>query len=553
MTSFLTQPTDEVGASRPAAPAGGPGSWPGRWLVGLSILAGVALRVIVLFTSLGRADSDEVISGLMAHHLGDGYPAYVWGQHYGGTIQLLPVAASIRLFGMSVPGLRVPTVVLGALNAVLVWRCARRMMPAGSAEVAGLLAWVWPAAAVWFGIHEQLFYVPTLTLGLVAWLLALRLADPEGWEPIRRCWPQWAALGVALGAGWWTSPNIVYFVVPAGLALVARPGRSRPVELPPWRGLLVALGAALVGALPWLVTNVGSGFPALHESDKFPETGTYLGRVWWFFTHGLPAEMGFRSIGTLAWIGGVVGVVAYLVAAVGLVYALRTALSPRVASVASGRAGRWAPGPDALGFLAYPLLLALIPFVMAQANLRYLYFLSPFLCLVLARLAVGRRSAVALLVVAVAISGVGLARLHTVSEAPGTSFKVGAVGDLGPAIAALDANHVRAAYADYWVAYRLMFESRERILAQPSAGTLRSPQDDAAVEASREVAWVVAHGDQEEALRAALDQLSVGYQVVPAGDFAVVLTDRRVSPNEVPDAARAPAGAEMAPPPGHTY
>lgn len=553
MTSSLTQPTEEVGALPPTAPADSERAWPGPWLVGLSILAGVVLRAIVLFTSLGRPDSDEVISGLMARHLGDAFPAFFWGQHYGGTIELVPVAASLKLFGSSVPGLRVPTIVLSVVNAILVWRCARRMMPAGSAKVAGLLAWVWPAAAVWFGLREQLFYVPTLTLGLVALLLALRLGDPAGWAPIRRQWPQWAALGLVLGLGWWTSPNIIYFLVPAALALMARPGRTRAVELPPWRGLVVVFGVAVVGALPWLVTNVGSGFPALHDSGGFPETGSYPGRVWWFFTHGLPAEMGFRSIGTLAWIGGALGIAAYLVAVVGLVVALRAAVVRQAGALGAERTGRWVPAPDAFGFLAYPLLLALIPFVMAQANLRYLYFLAPFLCLLLARLAVGRRTAAALLVVAVAVSGVGLARLHTVSETPGTLFKVGAVGDLSPAIAALDAAQVRSVYADYWVAYRLVFESDERILARPSAGTHRSPEYRVAVESSPKVAWVVSPGEQKDALVATLDQLGVGYQVVDAGEFAVVFTDRPVSPDELPNEARAPAGAEMAPPPDQNY
>ena len=245
------------------APAGWPG--PGRLAVGLSILVGVVLRAIVLLTALGRPDSDEVITGLMARHL---YPAYFWGQHYGGTLELLPVAASLRLFGMSVPGLRVPTVVLAAVNAVLVWRCARRMMGPGQAQVAGLLAWVWPAAAVWFGVREQLFYVPTLTLGLAALLLALRLADgPPRWNR----W-EWAGLGLALGLGWWTSPNIIYFLLPvAAVVFLPRSGEHRMAAV--GGGLAVALGAAVVGALPWLITNVGSGLRSLHDSDAFPRPG----------------------------------------------------------------------------------------------------------------------------------------------------------------------------------------------------------------------------------------------------------------------------------------
>ena len=90
------------------------GRRPGRarrpWLVGVVVAAGVVLRLVVLFGPLGRPDSDEVIAGLIARHLGsDGLPAFYWGQHYGGTIEALPVALSLKLFGTSVAALRVPT------------------------------------------------------------------------------------------------------------------------------------------------------------------------------------------------------------------------------------------------------------------------------------------------------------------------------------------------------------------------------------------------------------------------------------------------------------
>lgn len=546
VTSSLREPTGDVGARTPTRPAGSTAVGPDRWLVGLSLLAGVVLRVVVGFTSLGRPDSDEVIAGLMARHVGlHEFPLAFWGQHYGGTIELVPVTVSLHLFGTSVPSLRVPTIVLAVVNALLVWRCARRMMPGGSAAVAGLLAWVWPPAAVWFGVREQLFYVPTITLGLIGVLLALRLARPSGWAPLRRTWPEWAGLGLVFGLGWWTSPNIVYFVAPAALVVVTRPGRPRLLDAPPWAGVGLTLVGAVLGAVPWLADNVGRGLPALHDSDGFPRTGTYPERVWWFFTHGLPAEMGFRSMGDLAWIGGVLGVACYLAAFVVVGWGVRMAFG-------HGRPHRMA-APDGVGLLTYPFLMALIPFVMAQANLRYLFFVAPFLCWTLGRVATSRRLAWALVAVAVAISGVGLARLHTVSEATGTVFRVGAVGDLSAAIRALDAADVHAVYADYWVAYRLTYESDERIVARPSAGTHRNSEYRAFVESSPEVAWVVSQGDQRDALVAALDDLGVGYRAVDAGEFAVVFTDRPVSPDELPNDARAPAGAEMAPPPGQSY
>jgi hypothetical protein len=121
-------------APEPSSRASSTAGWagPGRWAVAATIVVGVGLRALILAGPLGRPDSDEVLSSLMARHIWtDGWPAFLWGQHYGGTIEALPVAASYALFGPSTLALRVPTLLLAALSAVLVWRCARRLMSPG--------------------------------------------------------------------------------------------------------------------------------------------------------------------------------------------------------------------------------------------------------------------------------------------------------------------------------------------------------------------------------------------------------------------------------------
>jgi hypothetical protein len=526
-------------------------SWSGPppWLVGIVVAAGVALRLVILFGPLGRPDSDEVIAGLIARHIGgDGLPAFYWGQHYGGTIEALPVALSLELFGTSVAALRVPTLLLGAVNAVLVWRCGRRVMGEGSARVAGLLAWVWPPAVVWYGSREMLFYAPTVTFGLTAVLLALRLgaADRDGGGG--RWWfAEWAGLGAALGFGWWTSPNMSHFVVPAAVALLLPRGRSRRVVPPPWRGILLAACAALVTALPWLWVNVQTPrLQSLQTVESFHQTGSYPDRVLWFFTDGLPAEMGFREIGTFDWVLGALGVIAYLAAATGLFVA--------VVRVLRRRSGRSAPPFDVVAFLLYPLIMATIPFVKSQGNLRYLFFLAPFLCLLLARLVSSRRAATVVLTAAILVTSLGLYRVQVVSEAAGAPHLVGVVDSLDELVRVLDREGVDAVHADYWIAYRLAFETDERIIGSPSAGALRYPPYDDRVRHADRAAWIVATGSsQEEAMRGRLDELGVGFRVLPAGDLSVVLTDRNVQPEELPNEARTPEGWEMPPPPGESY
>ena len=127
---------------------------------------------------------------------------------------------------------------------------------------------------------------------------------------------------------------------------------------------------------------------------------------------------------------------------------------------------------------------------------------------------------------------------------------MGVVDSLDEVVRVLDREGIDAVHADYWIAYRLTFETDERIIASPSAGALRYQPYDDRVRGADRAAWIVASGsDQEQAMRQRLDELGVGYRVIPAGDLSVVITDRNVQPEELPNEARAPDGWEMAPPP----
>jgi hypothetical protein len=216
--------------------------------------------------------------------------------------------------------------------------------------------------------------------------------------------------------------------------------------------------------------------------------------------------------------------------------------------------GRAAPPFDVVAVLVYPLIMATIPFVKSQGNLRYLFFLAPFVGLLLARLVGSLRAALVLLVAAISVTSLGLYRVQVVSEAAGAPQLVGVVDSLDELIGVLDREGIDTVHADYWVVYRLAFESDERIVGSPSAGALRYPPYDDRVRQADRAAWFVTAGSgQEDAMRLRLDELGVGYRVVPAGDLSVVITDRNVQPEELPNEARAPDGWELEPPPGETY
>ena len=116
--------------------------------------------------------------------------------------------------------------------------------------------------------------------------------------------------------------------------------------------------------------------------------------------------------------------------------------------------------------IAYPFMYALSPAAWNAAEPRYALLSLPALAVLLAyplrtpaRVAVG-------VVVAVALTGLALARMDAhVEVMPGVVNP----RHYGPLIAELDRNKVSRIYSDYWIAYRLAFETDERIIAAQSS------------------------------------------------------------------------------------
>ena len=88
-------------------------------VVVFGVLAGIGLRVYAHVSSLGTLDGDEAVWGLMARHfrLGE-LSAFLWGQGYGGTQEVLATAPLVALFGTSTEVIRVvPLVCTGVAAA----------------------------------------------------------------------------------------------------------------------------------------------------------------------------------------------------------------------------------------------------------------------------------------------------------------------------------------------------------------------------------------------------------------------------------------------------
>ena len=261
-----------------------------------AMAAAIVVGAYVRLWLLGNQgiNSDEATVGLMAHQILHGhFSTFYWGQSYGSGEPYF-VAATFAVLGQSAFTLNFAPALLAVAAALVVWRIGLRLFSPWCAAASAALTWVWGEAAVWNSVREIGFRGATLLLGLLVVLFVLRIqsALAEGDQPLI----DWFLIGLCAGVGWWCSPEIVYFIVPAVVVLAVALYRHRV------RGSWIALGTAvfafLLGSSPWLVATIRRGGTFSQASSPIG----YSGRLQLFFTHALPIALGLRVEGAGAWI-----------------------------------------------------------------------------------------------------------------------------------------------------------------------------------------------------------------------------------------------------------
>lgn len=346
-----------------------------------AVVAGTVERLWYLART--PLNADEAVVGLMAEHILAGHTyAFYWGQHYGGVEPYL-VSGLFALFGPSAVALRAVPTALSIVAAILVWRVARRLTSSPTrAVVAAAVVWAVPQTVVWNATLEYGFRGITMACGLGVLLLVLRITSRPrpGWDVV--------VLGVVAGVGWWSSPEIVYFLVPGGLWLAGWMARRRVPATVLLGWLAPAVAAAAVGALPWLWDNVGSGFPSLRTSSYYVPAGApgYAGRLAIFIRDVVPMLLDLRTPSTGAWtVPPTVGASLAVVVVVAMVALVAGRLVVRARPL--GVPGRPLPPGSGqvsalvFGVVAFPFLWAMVPGVWLWESGRYAVFLVPLVVL----------------------------------------------------------------------------------------------------------------------------------------------------------------------------
>jgi hypothetical protein len=410
----------------------------------------VALRWFVLAGPFGGFDSDEAVSAMVSTEARDGnFLALIPGARAGGTLLAYPRAVVFAIFGNDELAAKLCEVAVFALACVVVWRAGRRIVDERHAQLAALILWVFPAAAVWDSTKVRLYYTTAVFFVAASLLAALRLHDRNAADetPAVR---DAALVGLLGGLSLWNHPMALYAFVPiSGWLLVVRP---RTVRRAP-----VIIAAAVLGALPWLWFNAGHDWISVRQ-PRPPAESTLQDRFEGFFRSVLPRLTGLRDHYGGPWFFSPLSKVAYaLLVVAGIVTVLRWRGKRRLLAVVA---------------IAYPVLFAIPRNSVFVAEPRYGLPLLPVLVFLEAALVlwIVRRHligvAVALVVLAMC-SGLALHALDDRTEPNRVQFTVLRPVSTDDVWQTIEERNLKTAFADYWLAYRLVFEDRAPIAVIP--------------------------------------------------------------------------------------
>ena len=462
-------------------------------ILGGAVVLGIAIRIWIFLSPLATLDADEAIVGLMARRALDGhFYALYWLSPYGGTQEVFLAAAAFAVAGSSVAVLKLVSLALFAACAVLVWRIGVRTVGEPAARLGAAVFWVFPAYMVWWTTKARGYYGVGLLCELGVILLALRLRERDSRRDA-------ALLGLALGCGVWATLQFLLGALPALAWLAWRRPRA-------FRLAWIAVPAFAVGAGPWLLWNAQNGWSAVIPRAAAGEGTTYVERLGNLFTTTLPTWLGVRVPFSLDWLlGPVVGWAVIAVALAGFAFLLVRRPSGLEPLLVIG--------------VAFPFLYAASSFTYFVDEPRYLVYLAPVTTLLLGRALAGRRAAVAGLTAGLALTVTGLIRMERDGLFQPLAPDVRIPADIGPLVSVLERESAHRVLADYWIAYRLSFETDERILAT-STGFVRDLQADRIVRSASRPAYVFLAGSRTEA--AARARLTAGgYRRLLAGGFVV--------------------------------
>jgi hypothetical protein len=428
------------------------------WLTWLLLLAlAAAPRAAALLTVSRHLDADESIVGLMAKHIaaGQSIPFFFYGQDYGGghVIEALLASPLFMLFGPSEWAVHLIPALFSIATISLVFIYLRRLYGSRTAFAAAALVCL--STQYLKSSLKSDGYIETIFLGVAAMSLLQLFETAYRETASRRMTVLAAAMGATLGLAMWSYDFAAVYAV-AVFVFALRRGLLHPIRLP------VFIVGFLAGAAPMIAANLSDNYANLRHlaggGAGGPESAAGAAiRFANLFSKQIPAFLTpdciHNFIYPVPW------------------YAWCTAGALLLTVIALNGWFRKFPGPPALAGA-----LTLLAYLFSGYNgrsPRYLLPLEPFLSAAPAVAlffiyGVRRHSAnllaalmIALLAIGVTAGGAALFSDYSITEG-----NVKTDPDSLVSVARfLESNHIKCVKTTYFIKWRLLFLTDERVNA----------------------------------------------------------------------------------------
>lgn len=272
--------------------------WSDRLLLALLLVVGCAIRWQLIYRMHYSIDSDEAIVGLMANHIleGRGIPVFYYGQHYMGSLEPILVAFAFSLFGSSSLVLRAVPLVLSLTLIPLLYLLGREAGGRRAGRIAAILCALPPAALVEWSSKPRGGFIEIVCISACCLWLALRWTR----QGVPRLWQSFS-IGLLLGFGWWVNNQIVFTVGTIGVVWAAIiVGRVWPVaaqlQFASLHGLS-GLAGFVIGGIPFWIYNLTNNFVSF---SLFGRAERPLENAIGFIRDGVPIIVGAKRFWSTA-------------------------------------------------------------------------------------------------------------------------------------------------------------------------------------------------------------------------------------------------------------
>ncbi len=235
--------------------------WKDQLFLGLILAIALVLRLDFLIPKNFIIDADEAIVGLMAKHIIEGakVPIFYYGQHYMGSLEPLLAAFSFLILGISNIALKAVPLFFSLILLPILYLIGLEIGSRRTARIISILAAIPPAPLIVWSAKARGGFIELIVIGALSLFFTCRWLKSEP-SQLKLT----AVIGLLLGLGWWVNNQIVFFIFPIGYAFLGR--LLQQDHNYKWRlyqtlrHFLTGLLAFVIGGLPFWIYNINNSF-----------------------------------------------------------------------------------------------------------------------------------------------------------------------------------------------------------------------------------------------------------------------------------------------------